>query len=56
VGGSGRKLEQSYSDQKEKLSKVLFFFIFSVEDDYKKKPLTLLEKCRCTKKRVVAKM
>jgi hypothetical protein len=56
VGGNGRKLERSYSDQKEKLSKVLFFFIFSEEDDYKKKPSTLLEKCRWSKKRVAVKM
>jgi hypothetical protein len=38
VVGKVRKLERSYSDQKEKLSALLF--IVSEEDDYKKKPST----------------
>jgi hypothetical protein len=53
VVGKVRTLERSYSDQKEKLSALLF--IVSEEDDYKKKPSTPFAKRRWKKKRVGVK-
>jgi hypothetical protein len=53
VVGKVKKLEQSYSDQKEKHSAL--HFIVSEEDDYKKKPSTIFAKCRWKKERVVVK-